>query len=96
MTKEVRSKYSQYKSRAKRKNIEFTITLEQFAFITSLKCWYCKREFPDKGVGIDRAWNNMGYVPINCAPCCWDCNRAKSNMSRVGFYKYRKLLLLPK
>lgn len=92
----INKRYNNYKFRAKKKNIEFELSVEQFDFLTNRKCFYCKT-LPEKGyVGIDRANNNIGYVSFNCVPCCWDCNRAKSNMSRKDFYKFRERFNLKK
>ena len=88
----VNIRFSQYRSRANKKNIEFSLNLDHFKYITNLNCWHCKRK-PESGyVGIDRISNNIGYTTKNSSPCCWDCNRAKSNMTRLEFYKYKKLL----
>ena len=35
--------------------------------------------------GIDRLDNTAGYTPGNCVPCCWDCNRMKSNKTVEDF-----------
>ena len=50
-------------------------------------CHYCgtKPNLPKKPGGIDRVDNTKGYVPDNCVPCCWPCNRAKHCMSRDEF-----------
>lgn len=82
------SKYSQYKSRAKYKGIEFKLSVEDFNFITSMDCFYCKTD--EDVIGIDRVDNSKGYIIGNIAPCCWTCNRAKSNMSRLDFFNYRE------
>lgn len=29
--------------------------------------------------GIDRVDNKIGYTKNNCVPCCWDCNKIKSD-----------------
>jgi hypothetical protein len=35
--------------------------------------------------GIDRVVNSVGYTLENCVPCCSNCNRAKSTLSRQEF-----------
>lgn len=35
--------------------------------------------------GIDRLDSAKGYVAGNCVPCCWQCNKQKSNMSPEEF-----------
>jgi len=38
--------------------------------------------------GIDRVNNDCTYSKDNIVPCCWTCNRAKSNRSIIDFHKY--------
>lgn len=35
--------------------------------------------------GIDRVDSEKGYVVGNCVPCCYEVNRAKSNMTQSDF-----------
>jgi len=35
--------------------------------------------------GIDRVNSTKGYVKKNVKPCCWKCNRMKSDLSIRGF-----------
>ena len=88
MEKEIKTKFVQYKARSKRKFIEFNLNFEQFKFLVTKPCWYCKDS--SKLVGIDRLNPKKGYTLDNVAPCCWTCNRAKSNMTRFEFYEYRQ------
>jgi len=81
----VNIKYSSYKSRAKSKNIQFSLTKEDFKFILKQDCFYCKA--PNAN-GIDRYLNTRGYYHGNVAPCCWTCNRAKSDMNFIEFEDY--------
>lgn len=41
-------------------------------------------------VGIDRVNTNEGYHFDNCIPCCFNCNRAKSNLSQEDFLELVK------
>lgn len=70
----IKGKYSRYKSSAKKRNKYFNLTIEQFEFIISGKCYYCG---DNEKIGIDRKDNNIGYVLENCVPCCWPCNKFK-------------------
>lgn len=38
--------------------------------------------------GIDRIDSDEGYLPENCVPCCWTCNRAKKDMSHHEFVEW--------
>lgn len=89
-----------YKYGAKKRNITFNLTNEQFRKITSEKCHYCGIEPKQTRVtdkryngcylynGIDRINNNIGYIYNNCRPCCGNCNRAKYNKTEKEFEEY--------
>ena len=63
---------------ARRRNIEVTISLEQFRAIRwGASCVYCSGPLPVAGSGIDRKDNTKGYVEGNCIPCCKVCNKIK-------------------
>lgn len=72
---------------------EFTLSEEDFKFLTKQDCFYCKNppatEFILKGKergyiynGIDRLDNNKGYTLKNCRTACIVCNWMK------GDYEY--------
>jgi|WetSurSiteA1Bulk_404760.scaffolds.fasta_scaffold00264_17 hypothetical protein len=88
-----------YTSSAKRKNIVFSLTKEEFLEITSKNCFYCglepfkvKNSKWDNGNyifnGIDRLDNTKGYIESNVVPCCWTCNQAKHEMMVTDFYEW--------
>lgn len=92
-------RYGQYKIRAKRKNLSFSISKKFFKDITCQPCHYCGIEpsneyvTPDKNGtfvynGIDRLDNARGYVKENCVPCCKICNRAKDIMTKKAFEEW--------
>jgi hypothetical protein len=90
-----------YQERAKRKEISFDFSFDQFALITSQPCFYCKQEpLNNRKVGInsytysgiDRVDNSKGYTVDNCVPCCKICNHAKSNMSLSKFLQWLTLI----
>jgi len=78
---------NQYRSDAKKRNLEFTLALDFFLELTSAPCTYCEsppellsryRETrPYTYNGIDRVDNERGYLLGNVVPCCYRCNRAK-------------------
>ena len=87
-----------YKNRARKKNINFTLTRNEFETLTSSNCYYCGIEpkqiykpvkFCNPGNyiynGIDRLDNNLGYTLDNCVPCCGICNFAKKTTSENEF-----------
>jgi hypothetical protein len=93
---ELNNWFRDYKWRAKRKNIHFSLTKEEFAFLTSKPCYYCgaEPEFKkrDKGGafmlalnGLDRINNAFGYIFGNLVPCCKICNFMKRTLSLKEF-----------
>ncbi len=77
------------------KNKDGELTYEQFLeVINSKECHYCKtpmhwfphtkakgHEIPGaRAYQIDRKYNEIGYLKENCVPCCWTCNRLKSDV----------------
>jgi hypothetical protein len=74
------SSYNTYINRAKNKNIEWSLTKEQFIEITNKVCYLCgKKTDNNHKNGIDRIDNNQGYVAENVKPCCGECNYMKKN-----------------
>lgn len=81
-------RFYNYPNQCKRrkKKIDFNLTLEQFANLTSQPCHYCGQLSPGKDyVGIDRVDNNQDYVVNNCVPCCSVCNMMKRSWSYTFF-----------
>lgn len=83
-------KYDQYKSRAKKSGLMFALSIEQFYMVCTARCYVCNRDGKKVELGVDRMNNTKGYVYTNVAPCCWDCNRMKSDMTIVEFKEYVK------
>lgn len=93
--------YAYYKSRAKRKNIEFKISKAEFFKLMSKNCYYCGTE-PNKKYqakdkrnktqsyfiynGIDRINSNKGYRKFNILPSCYACNVAKNSLTKRQFF----------
>ncbi len=87
-----------YKDSAKRRNMEYKLSREQFSDITKKDCFYCgsapiEQKFKCNyggyiGNGIDRVENDKGYIVENCVPCCNICNRAKLNLNQDVFMNW--------
>lgn len=95
--------FNSYKNYAEHKNRKFLLSKKEFRKITSSNCFYCGN--PPKQIsyrkhsngkyiynGIDRKNNKIGYTKSNSVPCCFICNRAKSNMEYKEFIKWIKRL----
>lgn len=99
------SLFGDYKHRASKKNLEFTLTFKEFDEITDKNCYYCEEKPKNKKYangnkkafcfysGIDRLDNNKGYTLENSVPCCAECNTMKFNLSLDEFLsKIEKIL----
>lgn len=97
-----KSVFNNYKNRAKKRNLSFLLTQEEFLNIIQKPCVYCLNEktsyFKGKTkwekdflyTGIDRINSNLGYEIGNVQPCCKICNRAKSDITEDEFYLWVK------
>jgi len=90
--------FGEYKYRAKKRKIQFSLTLEQFKDLTSQKCFYCgvvpyqisvsssqldHTEY--KYNGLDQIKPGTGYSIDTVVPCCGKCNSAKLVMTQEEF-----------
>lgn len=62
---------------AKRREIPWNITREEYAALVSQPCDYCGYPLPPEGVGLDRLDLYGDYSPSNVVPCCTECNLAR-------------------
>jgi hypothetical protein len=90
---------SSYKKGAKKRNLIYNLSDEQFKSIVKQNCHYCGIEPKQiyeghrKGAGfiyngIDRLNNDQGYFMENCVPCCKICNHAKTNLTEEEFQEW--------
>lgn len=97
-------KFNQYKAGAKRRNIKFALTKEQFLQIVKQPCFYCgaidstttqgKRchgHFQSNG--IDRIDSRQEYCLANCVACCPTCNKMKMDLPQDQFFAHMKKIL---
>lgn len=97
-----------YKSNARKRNLSFELSREEFLLLTNSDCHYCG-QVPSMIIGsgqrksgwkngtysyngIDRIENSLGYFKSNCVPCCTICNKSKRNMSYEDFSSWIKRL----
>jgi len=90
-----RKLYRAYKHGAKKRNLEWKLTKEQFRNMTKEDCHYCGRS-PSKSIGknlngeyiyngLDRMNNSIGYTEENVVTCCWGCNHIKGDIDKEDF-----------
>lgn len=88
--------YIVYQRNASKRNLEFSLTFEEFKALTAGNCAYCgsnpstiHRQNRSNGDyvhnGIDRVNNSIGYVSSNSVTCCRMCNVAKNTHSLAEF-----------
>ncbi len=73
---------SVYKCRAKRKGLDFDLTLENFETLRHAYCEYCG---DNDTLGFDRIDSSTGYVRENVTACCKTCNTMKNSLSYGEF-----------
>jgi len=86
--------FTNYKNKAKRRGLSWELSFEDFLELIQDSCSYCGtaslglinyRGDPYSYNGIDRFDNDKGYSWDNCHTCCKICNRAKGELTIVGF-----------
>jgi hypothetical protein len=96
-----------YKDNAKKRKLNFELSIEEFNGFIFSNCYYCGQEPQlvkftgyknrrDRFIsynGIDRIDNNKGYILSNCVSCCKICNGAKSDYSFEEFRNWIKRLV---
>ena len=82
LRKKPKCRYSYVKREGKRRNLEVTISFEEYEILISNPCYYCNDYFKNKiecGIGLDRLNSNFGYISNNVVSCCRICNIIKGD-----------------
>jgi len=79
-----------YISGAKKRDIPWELTEEEFKLFWDKDCKYCGTR--TEGVGIDRVNSTKGYNLSNCVACCTKCNIMKTNYKEDEFLNHIKLI----
>ena len=87
--KTIPERYKKYKQNAVKRNVEFLLTLEEFAKLSQDTCVYCGED----GYGVDRIDSAMGYIEGNVVPCCKLCNMMKNKHSVKEFFEHCKKII---
>lgn len=95
--------FNAYKQHAKKRNILFELTFDEFINLCEKNCYYCDSEPSNiqkgngngsfKYNGIDRVDNTKGYTLDNVVSCCEICNKAKRDLSCEEFFDWAKRLV---
>lgn len=86
------NRYNIYKKNAKRRNINFNLSKEEFYNLTSKECYYCGEKIKEYN-GIDRIDSVKGYELNNCVSCCEICNKMKSNYNKEEWILHMKKII---
>ena len=84
-------RYDHYKSGAKKRNIKFNLTEEQFYSFWQKSCTYCGDKI--ETIGLDRINSEKGYDMSNVVPCCATCNWMKIDKSTEDWIVHIKKIL---
>jgi hypothetical protein len=95
--------FTVYKSGAKKRNLKFELTENQFKKLIDSNCFYCnicpqQKNFDKKRNGnytyngIDRVDNKKGYLIDNCVSCCGKCNEMKMGETQEFFLQKIKMI----
>lgn len=88
-----------YKIGARKRNVDFSLSKEEFSNLISKNCYYCgsiPASIYKKSTGnliyngIDRIDNNLGYSLNNVVTCCVTCNYAKNKLTQSKFFEMIK------
>jgi hypothetical protein len=85
--------YNVYNRNAGLKNLEFSITFEEYSEIVTKECHYCGITQERGFNGIDRKDQTKGYIIDNCTSCCKMCNYMKGSTSDEVFIKRAEHIL---
>lgn len=88
--------YLSAKGGAKTRELEWSISMQDYLEIASKSCYYCGSAPTEKKPakswqepiflhGLDRVNNKMGYKKENLVACCKQCNWAKKDLSQKEF-----------
>jgi len=73
-------RHTSYGTSAKKRNLSFEISKEEFEEIVKQPCYLCGLAPSEHHHnGVDRYDNTIGYLPENCRSCCGHCNMMKKD-----------------
>lgn len=79
--------WKRYKYDAKRRELVFELTLEEWLSLFMNKpCYYCNSAI--ERVAVDRLDNEQGYTKGNTVPCCRQCNFMKLKQLHTTFIEH--------
>src|ERR1700686_836293 len=73
-------RFTEAKHSAKKRKLEWPLTLEEYAALIVLPCFYCENQLGEpvkRSTGLDRLDCDQGYHISNVVSCCYTCNSIK-------------------
>lgn len=77
--------YHDYTYSAKKRNIRFEISKNEFNDIVKYCCYYCKNTNDNNKNGMDRLDSDKSYTKDNIVSCCGTCNKMKNDYKLYEF-----------
>ena len=84
-------RYSHYRSSAKSRGIDFTLTIEEFKIFWQKACEYCGDSI--ETISLDRIDSSKGYTLGNVVPCCSVCNFMKLDHTKEFWVNHMKKVI---
>jgi hypothetical protein len=74
-------RFTEAKHSAKRRDIDWSLTLEEYTALIEMPCYYCENQLYEpvrRATGLDRLDSNKDYEISNVVSCCYLCNTMKN------------------
>jgi hypothetical protein len=84
----IKGRYTEYKSGAKYRGIDWMLSIEDFSALWNAPCSYCGSNI--ETCGIDRVDSRLGYTKENITSSCRQCNQSKMDQSLDDFVAWVK------
>lgn len=81
--KTFKGRFTTSKLRAKDRQLDWTLSYEEYENFIKQTCFYCQNKISGTGTGLDRIDNSKGYIINNVLPCCGTCNRIRGDTVSV-------------
>ena len=85
-SKKIVIKIGSYRSSAKKRGYEWSLSHDQAEYLFLDNCKYCGISGKYEHNGIDRIENEIGYTFSNCVSCCAICNYSKGSKTIENWY----------
>jgi len=87
----IKGRWQMYKSGAKKRGIEYLLTIQDVTNLWQQPCRYCGDDIAT--VGIDRVDSSKAYSLDNVVPCCSRCNEMKMAETKEDWINQMKQIL---